>query len=278
MLSLFPRLTFIIIYIFFLSSCSFFYGLVNNNSSVINDSAPNILLDTNKIIDAVPKIEPKSRRGNPNEYVQFGTTYKVMKSATGYKERGDASWYGTKFHGKETSNGERYNMYLMTAAHKSLPLPTYLKVTNLENGYQIIVRVNDRGPFHPGRIIDLSYAAATKLDILKKGTAKVEVEAINPKVWKKKMSNNKMNLATYPKLFLQAGAFRSEGSAISMKNNILDILMNEDIIKNISVSVKEFDDGIHRILIGPFLNKEDALFIKNHVRMRSFGNLLFLFD
>lgn len=267
MLSLFSRFIFIILSIFILSNCSFFYGLIKNNSHEILDSAPDILLDKNKIIDAVPKIEKKSPRGNPDSYVQFGKTYKVMKTAMGYKERGGASWYGTKFHGNQTSNGERYNMYHMTAAHKSLPLPTYVKVTNLENGLEIIVRVNDRGPFHSGRIIDLSYAAATKLDMLKKGTAKVEIEAIDPRIWKKKSVSDS-------NLFLQAGAFRSKNSAISLRRNILDILSNEDII--VDVSVNEFDDGIYRVLLGPFLTKKEGLLVKKYFEIKSFGEAIFV--
>lgn len=128
--------------------------------------------------DAVPKNESYSR-GGTSSYKLFGKQYHVRKTHHGYKERGIASWYGKQFHGRLTSNGERYDMYKMTAAHKSLPLPCYVKVTNLENKKTIVVRVNDRGPFHGNRIIDLSYAAAKKLGMDHKGTAKIEVEAIS---------------------------------------------------------------------------------------------------
>ena len=132
-----------------------------------------------KAPQVIPKREPLSKYGNPSSYVVFGKRYHTLKTAAGFKERGIASWYGKKFHGRKTSSGEMYDMYKMTAAHKHLPLPTYVKVKNLENGKTITVRVNDRGPFHDNRIIDLSYAAATKLGILGKGTAPVEVWAFD---------------------------------------------------------------------------------------------------
>ena len=129
--------------------------------------------------DAVPRPEPRSRYGNPPVYEVFGKRYSVMDSSAGYAERGVASWYGKKFHGEMTSSQERYDMYAMTAAHKSLPLPTYVRVRNLSNNKSVVVRVNDRGPFVHNRIIDLSYSAALKLDMVKSGTSLVEVEAIN---------------------------------------------------------------------------------------------------
>jgi len=129
--------------------------------------------------DAVPRPEARSKYGNGPVYEVLGKRYTVMPSATGYKERGVASWYGKKFHGNLTSNRETYDMYAMTAAHKTLPLPTYVRVRNLRNNKSIVVRVNDRGPFVHNRIIDLSYTAAMKLDMIKDGTSLVEVTAIN---------------------------------------------------------------------------------------------------
>ena len=128
--------------------------------------------------DPVPRPEPLSRYGNGPNYEVFGKRYTVMPSSANYQERGVASWYGKKFHGRLTSNREPYDMYQMTAAHKSLPLPTYVRVRNLKNNKSVIVRVNDRGPFVHNRIIDLSYAAATKLDMIRDGTSLVEVTAI----------------------------------------------------------------------------------------------------
>jgi rare lipoprotein A len=132
--------------------------------------------------DAVPHIEPRSRYGNPPFYDVFGKRYYVLSSSVGYWERGVASWYGPGFHKERTSTGEPYDMYGMTAAHKTLPLPAYVRVTNLQNGRSVVVRVNDRGPFVGNRIIDLSYTAAAKLDMLRNGTAMVEIRSIDPSV------------------------------------------------------------------------------------------------
>ncbi len=130
--------------------------------------------------DAVPRAEAPTSRGNPETYKVLGKRYRVLDSNTGFRERGVASWYGTKFHGRPTSSGEPYDMYQMTAAHKSLRLPAYVRVTNLENGKSVVVRVNDRGPFVGNRVIDLSYAAAHKIDMTAKGTARVEIEVVGP--------------------------------------------------------------------------------------------------
>jgi rare lipoprotein A len=132
--------------------------------------------------DAIPRAEPHARYGNPPFYDVFGKRYYVLSSSVGYWERGVASWYGPGFHKERTSTGELYDMYGMTAAHKTLPLPAYVRVTNLQNGRSVVVRVNDRGPFVGNRIIDLSYTAAAKLDMLRNGTAMVEVRAIDPSV------------------------------------------------------------------------------------------------
>jgi rare lipoprotein A len=144
------------------------------------DKATDNFSDSMYVADAVPKVEPKSKYGNPESYVVFGKRYYTKDSSKGYVERGLASWYGKKFHGRRTSSGEPYNMYAMTAAHKTLPLPSYARVTNMANGRSTVVRINDRGPFHGSRIIDLSYLAACKLGVVAKGTAMVEVRAIDP--------------------------------------------------------------------------------------------------
>ena len=138
--------------------------------------------DISAIPDAVPRAEPRSTHGNPPFYDVFGQRYTVLPSADGYLERGVASWYGPNFHGGNTSSGELYDMYGMTAAHKTLPLPTYARVTNLRNGRSVIVRINDRGPFVANRLIDLSYTAAAKLDMIRDGTTLVEVRALTPGV------------------------------------------------------------------------------------------------
>src|SRR3990167_10024829 len=144
------------------------------------DGPPNFYVDETKIPNAVPKAEPLAKYGNMQSYRVFGKRYFTLKSNRNYDEIGTASWYGTKFHAQRTSSGARYNMLAMTAAHKSLPLPTYVQVTNLTNGKKIIVKVNDRGPFEGNRIIDLSYVAAKKLGMLGHGTALVRVKSIDP--------------------------------------------------------------------------------------------------
>ncbi len=138
--------------------------------------------DPADIVDAVPIVEPPARQGNMAEYELRGRRYRVLDTSYGYDERGVASWYGEEFHGRPTSNGERYDMHLMTAAHRTLPIPSYVEVTNLANGRTAIVRVNDRGPFHDPdrRIIDVSYAAALKLGLVGAGTAPVRVRAVEP--------------------------------------------------------------------------------------------------
>lgn len=145
---------------------------------ITNDHSPSSIPPLGHIENVTPRYEPYSRGGNKN-YTVRGVNYQVLKDVSEFTEKGNASWYGNKFHGHLTANGERYNMFAMSAAHKNLPLPSYVQVTNLENNKQIIVRVNDRGPFHQGRIIDLSYAAAQKLDMLNSGTAKVKITLLH---------------------------------------------------------------------------------------------------
>ncbi|AMN46723.1 hypothetical protein ACG33_06355 [Steroidobacter denitrificans] len=181
--------------------------------------------DVAAIPEAVPRAEPRSTRGNPPFYDVFGKRYFVLASEAGYAERGVASWYGPGFHQATTSNGERYDMYAMTAAHKTLPLPSYVRVTNLRNGRSVVVRVNDRGPFKDERIIDLSYTAALKLDMVKEGTTFVEVRALSasPEIETATAagaapgappdSTASPASAAAGALFVQAGAFSSQENA-----------------------------------------------------------------
>jgi len=163
-----------------------------------------------QVPDAVPRPEARSAHGNPPFYDVLGQRYFVLPSADDYLERGVASWYGPSFHGGTTSNGESYDMYAMTAAHKTLPLPSYARVTNLKNGKSIVVRINDRGPFVANRLIDLSYSAAARLDMLREGTTLVEVRALTPGV---PDDLTRSAAAPVPTLYVQAGAFADEHNA-----------------------------------------------------------------
>ena len=230
-----------------------------------------------KIPDAVPRVEPKSELGNMKTYEVFGKRYFVLDNSDGFTEKGIASWYGPDFHGKKTSSGEIYDMYAMTAAHKTLPLPTYLEVKNLENGRKIIVRVNDRGPFHDNRVVDLSYTGAIKLDMIGKGTALVEIRAINPRSYRS--GGAPVETRSWPQekhtpldFYIQVGVFSDYGNAIRMKNRLLALeapvrieetmlndapafrvkigpLNNIDIADGIVDSLELFDIHDHRILL-----------------------------
>ncbi|HUR42215.1 MAG TPA: septal ring lytic transglycosylase RlpA family protein [Verrucomicrobiae bacterium] len=200
--------------------------------------------DLHALPDAVPTAEPRSRYGNPKQYEVMGERYFVMNSAAGYKERGGASWYGTKFNGKRTSSGEPYDMFAMTAAHKTLPLPTYVRVTRISNGKSVIVKVNDRGPFHEGRIIDLSYAAATRLDMLKAGSAEVEVEALEP-------ASPPLAPAPEPSpapLFLEVATTDDPVYAVALREEIAGLGIGDIEIR----SVERDGNVLHRVIAGPF--------------------------
>jgi rare lipoprotein A len=160
------------------------------------------------IPDAVPKPELRSRSGNPPFYEVQGRRYFVLDTSAGYAERGVASWYGPDFHGGRTAMGETYDMYAMTAAHTTLPLPCHVQVTNLANGKSIVVRVNDRGPFVANRLIDLSYAAAIKLDMVRAGTALVEVRAVTAATPPPAATTSQLD-----RLYVQAGAFADQANA-----------------------------------------------------------------
>lgn len=221
------------------------------------DSAPRQDVDVSALPDAVPRAEPRSRYGNPPSYVVFGKRYRVMDSSQGYSERGIASWYGTKFHGRRTSSGEPYDMYRMTAAHKTLPLPTYARVTNLRNGRSIVVKINDRGPFHQNRIIDLSYAAAKKLDIASVGTGLVEVRAIDAgKTGKPAVTAAQAPAMSgeEPLLYLQVGAFANEGNARRMHRKLQDMHFD-----NVNVTpAQNRAQAVFRVRIGPIDSVEQA--------------------
>lgn len=223
------------------------------------------------VVEPVPMELPRSRYGNPEIYQVGGKFYETMDSSVGYHEQGIASWYGSKFHGRLTSSREVYDMYQLTAAHRSLPIPTFVEVTNLENGKSLIVKVNDRGPFHDDRLIDLSYGAAVKLDIISKGTARVDVRAIDPAQTVRKHNPVQITQVVVPAsnvatsvnassavepepllssqgkgVFVQLGAFSDELNAISMKNRV------ESIVPGAAVGVTpSAARDIYRVQLGP---------------------------
>ena len=211
-----------------------------------------------RIPDAVPKVEPRSKLGNMRTYEVFGKRYYVLDSENGFEQKGIASWYGPQFHGKKTSSGEAYDMYAMTAAHKTLPLPSYLEVENLENGRKVIVRVNDRGPFHDNRVVDLSYTAAIKLDMIAKGTALVEIRAINPGTHRGGGAPVRPRSGAAKKnvpldFYIQVGVFSDFNNAERLKNKL------GALNAPVQLEAAVLDSGVgFRVKIGPLNNIEVA--------------------
>jgi rare lipoprotein A len=219
--------------------------------------------------EPVPRLEPRSQYGNPSSYVVFGRRYYVRHSAYGYRERGIASWYGPKFHGKRTSSGEPYDMHAMTAAHKTLPLPSYVRVRNLENGRSVVVRVNDRGPFVKNRLIDLSYAAANALGIVATGTGLVEVEAIDPR------APTEVAVRSFPlpsgeqppetAIYIQLGAFESEANARGLQERLLKAGEFDVHVE----PAKVLDKSLYRVRMGPLASVAEA--DRAYLRLESLG-------
>ena len=214
--------------------------------------------DVSAVPDAVPRAEPRSTLGNPRSYVVNGKQYFTLDSARGFVQRGVASWYGPKFHGRSTSSGETYDMYQMTAAHKTLPLPTYVSVRNLSTGDEIVVRVNDRGPFHGDRIIDLSYAAALKLGFARKGTELVEVQALDagaaPSAGDARQDEPARSDEPI-RLFVQAGAFQAAANATRLQARL-----TTESRWPIRVREAMFDGRVvYRVWLGPVPSVEEAI-------------------
>lgn len=212
----------------------------------------------------------KSKTGNPSSYVVFGKRYYVLDSAHGFVQRGMASWYGKKFHGRKTSSGEIYNMNAMTAAHKTLPLPTYVRVKNIANGKAVVVKVNDRGPFVGDRIIDLSYAAAQKLDVVGPGTATVEVSVVNSATDSSRAVVRSIplvdNKAADVPLFIQMGSFGSQLNAQNMMRELR--AANEGAV---SVSELETSGGLfYRVRVGPLYDVDEANAVLRRLNSKGF--------
>ena len=249
---------------FFLIGCQSIDPLFEENKPKVKESGAYYLDDgpdknppenLDKILDAQPKYEALSKRAN-RPYVAFDKKYVPMKKIIPFEEEGYASWYGKRYHGKKTSIGETYDMYQMTGAHKTLPLPCYIKVTNLKNKRSVIIRVNDRGPFIDERIVDLSYAAAHRLRIIKKGSELVKIEMVNPSLAIKtlKETNETSSAETSIKYFyIQAGAFSNEENAAYLMNKLSRIKFRN------SLNIKKLSkNSLHLVAIGPYDNKQIA--------------------
>ncbi|MAA55078.1 MAG: septal ring lytic transglycosylase RlpA family lipoprotein [Porticoccaceae bacterium] len=240
-------------------------------------------LDVSSIPDAIPRIEPVTVAGNKNPYTVFGKTYHLLPSAEKYRQVGIASWYGTKFHGNPTSNGEIYDMYAMTGAHKTLPIPSYVRVTNLENNRSIVIRINDRGPFHRDRIIDLSYVGALKLGFADQGTARVEVQALRPEtkpngqlveldtqIQPQSEARGKiLDLRELPRggVFLQIGAFIERSGAEILKEKIQPLT-------SLSIEVLQHKN-LFKVKIGPIRNSDRLTMLQKKVNEK-FGIASFI--
>lgn len=241
-----------------------------------HDRGSSVPINVDGIPDAVPIAEPYSAGGNQSPYTVLGETYHVLASAKGYREEGIASWYGEKFHGHKTSNGETYSIYKMTAAHKTLPIPCYARVTNLQNNRSVIVRVNDRGPFKAGRIMDLSQAAATKLGYTDQGTARVLVEvvdaqSINQPSVVNQPSASEVYSANSPQpdmdkggFYLQVGAFSNPDNARQQKLQLMQRFSYPVIVSQIP------GQEVWRVKIGP-VTQRDALYIQDEVAGAGLG-------
>lgn len=235
-----------------------------------------------RVPDAIPKIEPLARGPN-RPYRVLGKSFTPDVSGQPYRVQGRASWYGRKFHGKPTSNGERYDMYAMTAAHPTLPIPSYVRVTRVSTGRTVVLRVNDRGPFLGGRVIDLSYVAAYKLGVLAPGSADVIVERIMPneiRNWRAQAPATVMPPAaavlstqqTQTKasslggVYLQAGAFSDPARAQSLASQLKENIPSET---GADVNIEQNANNLYRVRIGPFTNREAALQAGEQLQSRS---------
>lgn len=255
-------------------------GVISLTACAAKDGAPGWSYSYTKVPDAVPKVETLSKKVNPTSYVVNGKRYFVLKTSKGYDKIGTASWYGTKFHGKLTSTGEKYDMNTMTAANKELPIPCYVEVTNLKNNKKAIVKVNDRGPFVTNRIIDLSYAAAQKLGVFATGTAKVRVRAIDPKrpnltppkLVAKTTPQKQIKIPTVkPTIYIQIAALQNQQNAKELQQNILK---NALFISKIESYTKDKNSTLYKVKIGPFADYKAAKDAKDYLIKNNFAKTI----
>ena len=245
-------------------SARFHDDISRSQSSRYRDSDDSVPppIDVSRIPEPVPRIEPRSLYGNKSPYTVLGQTYRVLSDPRGYDERGIASFYGAKFHGYKTSSLEDYDMYAFSAAHKTLPLPSYARVTNLANGKSVIVRINDRGPFHENRLIDLSYAAAVKIGIWPKGTGLVEVRAIDPAhpdddtpaPAELDAHATVPQGGTHPAIWLQVGAFADLANA----NRVADRLRSARLAPVQVIDTQVNGRNVRRVRLGPLQDVDQA--------------------
>lgn len=228
------------------------------------DGPPKFYENITQIHNPKPHYLPKSAYGNPKHYTVNGKTYHVLRTAKGYDQRGIASWYGSKFTGKLTSTRERYNPYKMTAASPNLPIPCFVRVTNLENHRSVIVKVNDRGPFAPNRILDLSYAAAVKLGYARRGTALVEVSTINPR---NSTRTPHLTFNKKPHLYLQLGAFRHYQSAKRLQKRLQSLVFDPVQINQGTANAQSW----YRVQIGPLRNVAQSDRLQKQLAQRGLG-------
>ncbi len=231
----------------------------------IKDSGPSKEVDVSHVPNALPRHEMVKLAGNKSPYTVRGKTYRVKFDTAGFTQTGFASWYGNKFHGRKTSNGETYDMYGMSAAHKTLPIPCYVKVTNLSNNKEVVVRVNDRGPFHSARIIDLSYTAAKKLGFHNKGTSKVKIDIVDtsgqagmPKAGgvKPGTATAKQKNSRQKHSYLQLGAFSQRQSAEGLKARVKPLTGYPILIRH------EAQRNLYKVYVGPLLDNFDLLSLR----------------
>ncbi len=239
-----------------------------------NDSTPAQVPNIGKIPEPVPRDEPRSVYGNKSPYTVLGETYHVLPSCKGYDERGLASWYGNKFHGYTTSNFEKYDMYAYSAASKVLPIPCYVRVTNLENGRSAIVRVNDRGPFVANRIIDLSFVAAVKLGVYPKGTAMVEVRGIDPAHPQRSAEPARSGAVPTapgktpkPLLYLQVGAFADPANAERAAAKVRAAAFGSVAVVAVQIGGKT----LRRVRLGPLHDAAEADALAPRLKALGFG-------
>lgn len=242
--------------------------------SQAKDGAPNYKIDVSKIPDAVPKDEPLSKYGNPKKYKVLGKTYYLRSSYKDYDETGIASWYGTKFDKFKTSSGEPYDLALMTAAHKTLPIPCYARVTNLSNGRQVVVKINDRGPFAENRIMDLSYVAAIKLGVWPKGTGLVRVQTIDPTHWQGLATDagdvHQVPVKANPQIYMQLGAFGSKANADRLAEKMTHVTHNPINVRRI----EQNGTILYKVRIGPLANVDTSDALNAAIENAHLGNPL----